>query len=310
MTDEAIIQARGLTRRFGDFTAVDHLDVSVAPGSIFAFLGANGSGKSTTIRMLIGLLRPTEGTVEVDGVNVIRNPRRVRDRIGYMGQHVSLYQGLTLRENVEFYAGLYGLAGADLAHRWHEVAERFALGKAEGERPEDMPAGTRQRAGLALATLHRPRILFLDEPTAGVDVESRGLFWERIQDEAEAGVTVFVTTHFLEEVEYCDWVSFIDAGRLIANATPEELRRRHSDGYRITVEVSAGARAGAAERLGAAGARVEETPSGLTATEPELTPELLAALERLGAEPTNAQVSVEQPQMTDVFRRILAEGPS
>src|SRR6185437_1898197 len=164
----AIIEAKGLTKRFGDFTAVDDLHLSVEPGSIFAFLGANGSGKSTTIRMLIGLLRPTAGSVEVDGVDVLRHPRRVRDRIGYMGQKVSLYQGLSLRENVEFYAGLYGLAGEALERRWSELRERFALAEAEGEKVEDLPAGIRQRAGLALSTLHRPRVLFLDEPTAGV----------------------------------------------------------------------------------------------------------------------------------------------
>src|SRR5213080_4316471 len=169
-----IIRTRGLTKRFGDFTAVSDLSIEVMPGTIFAFLGANGSGKSTTIRMLIGLLRPSAGTVEVDGIDVIRRPRRVRDHIGYMGQKVSLYKGLTLRENVEFYAGLYGLAGAELEQRWGALCERFALGEAEAEKPEDLPAGIRQRAGLALATLHRPRVLLLDEPTAGVDVRSRG----------------------------------------------------------------------------------------------------------------------------------------
>src|SRR5439155_1180147 len=168
---------------------------------------------------------------------------------GYMGQKVSLYQGLTLRENVEFYAGLYGLAGAELAQRWGALRERFALGEAEAEKPEDLPAGIRQRAGLALATLHRPRVLFLDEPTAGVDVRSRGLFWELIQDEADAGVTVFVTTHFLEEVEYCDWAAFIDAGRLVANAEPEELRQRYSDGYRIEVTLPPAAKESAARAL-------------------------------------------------------------
>src|SRR5262245_41519560 len=187
--------------------------------------------------MLIGLLEPTAGQIEVDGIDVIRRPRRVRDHIGYMGQKVSLYQGLTLRENVEFYAGLFGLQGPTLEQRWGALRERFALGEAESEKTQDLPAGVRQRAGLALSTLHRPRVLFLDEPTAGVDVHHRGLFWELIQDEAAAGVTVFVTTHFLEEVEYCDWVSFIDAGRLIADAEPESLRRRHAAGYRVVVEV-------------------------------------------------------------------------
>src|SRR5206468_2055896 len=232
-----IIRTRGLTKRFGDFTAVSDLSIEVMPGTIFAFLGANGSGKSTTIRMLIGLLRPSAGTVEVDGIDVIHEPRRVRDHIGYMGQKVSLYRGLTLRENVEFYAGLYDLSGVELERRWGALSERFDLGDAEREKSEDLPAGIRQRAGLGLATLHQPRILFLDEPTAGVDVYSRGVFWELIQDEAAAGVTVFVTTHFLEEVDYCDRVSFIDSGRLIADATPEELRRAHSDGYGVTVAV-------------------------------------------------------------------------
>jgi ABC-2 type transport system ATP-binding protein len=200
----AIITTTGLTKRFGDFTAVDALSIAVAPGTIFAFLGANGSGKSTTIRMLIGLLRPSAGAITVDGIDVMHEPRRVRDRIGYMGQKVSLYQGLTIGENVEFYAGLYGITPAALGARWGALRERFGLGEAEREKPEDLPAGIRQRAGLALATLHQPPVLFLDEPTAGVDVESRGLFWDVIQDEAAHGVTVFVTTHFLEEVDYCD----------------------------------------------------------------------------------------------------------
>src|SRR2546425_9337668 len=299
-----IIRTRALTKRFGDFTAVSDLSIEVTPGTIFAFLGANGSGKSTTIRMLIGLLRPSAGTVEVDGVDVIRRPRRVRDHIGYMGQKVSLYQGLTLRENVEFYAGLYGLAGAELEQRWGALRERFALGEAEAEKPEDLPAGVRQRAGLALSTLHRPRVLFLDEPTAGVDIQNRLLFWELIQDEAAAGVTVFVTTHFLEEVEYCDWVCFIDAGRLIANAPPEAPRRRYSDGYRIEVVLPAAAREAAAATLRPAAGEVVDTPGGLAIRAPALDPPLLAALDRLVA--AGARLSIEQPQMTDVFRRVLA----
>src|SRR5947208_13241386 len=277
-----IIRTRGLTKRFGDFTAVADLSIEVMPVTIFAFLGSNGSGKSTTFRMLIGLLRPSAGTVEVDGIDVIRRPRRVRDHIGYMGQKVSLYQGLTLRENVEFYAGLYGLAGAALAQRWGALCERFALGEAEAEKPEDLPAGIRQRAGLALSTLHNPRLLFLDEPTAGVDVRSRALFWELIQDEAGAGVTVFVTTHFLEETDYCDWASFIDAGRLIANAAPEELRRRYSDGYRVDIEGAPAERDRVAALL--PGGRIEATPSGLQLLLPTLEPAALAALERLVAD--------------------------
>jgi ABC-2 type transport system ATP-binding protein len=307
---EPIIQTRGLTKRFGDFTAVDRLDLAVERGHIFAFLGANGSGKSTTIRMLIGILKPSAGEITVDGVDVIRHPRRVRDRIGYMGQKVSLYQGLSLRENVEFYAGLYDLAGAELERRWGALRERFALADAEGERPEDLPAGIRQRAGLALSTLHDPRLLFLDEPTAGVDVHSRDLFWELIQDEADRGVTVFVTTHFVEEVDYCDWVSFIDAGRLIANATPEALRERYSDGYRVTLEVPASARAAAEAALAAAGARVVAQNGTLVAAVRTLDPDLRAALARLGAGGAGTAVHVEQPPMTDIFRRMVAEAES
>ncbi len=280
-----IIAARGLTRRFGDFTAVDALTIEVEEGSIFAFLGANGSGKSTTIRMLIGLLTPTQGEVVVDGIDVIQDPRSVRDHIGYMGQKVSLYQGLSLRENVEFYAGLHGLAGTELESRWGALRERFALGPAERERPENLPAGLRQRAGLALATLHRPRVLFLDEPTAGVDVHSRSLFWELIRDEADAGRTVFVTTHFLEEVDYCDWVAFIDGGKLIANAAPEELRRVHGGGYRVTVGVGADAVGFSAPTIDAAA---------------------YAQLAPLVAARPGAPVRIDPPPMTDVFRRAIA----
>lgn len=302
----SIIRTEGLTKCFGDFIAVDHLSVCVAPGSIFAFLGANGSGKSTTMRMLIGLLQPTAGTIEVDGIDVIRQPRRVRDRIGYMGQKVSLYRGLSLRENVEFFAGLFGLAGGELEHRWGVLRERFSLHEAERERAEDLPAGVRQRAGLAVSTLHHPRLLFLDEPTAGVDVHHRGLFWDFIHDEASAGVTVFVTTHFLEEAEYCDWVAFIDAGRLIANAEPAALRRHYADGYHVQVEVPATERARAAAWLAQSGCAVESTGTGLHLVRPALEAPVFAALDRIRTECREARIQIEQASMTDVFRRVVA----
>jgi len=304
-----IISVRGVTKRFGDFAAVDDLSFEVATGSIFAFLGANGSGKSTSIRMMIGILTPTAGEIELDGVDVIRSPRKVRDRIGYMGQKVSLYAGLTLRENVEFYAGLHGLAGAALEARWSALRERFTLVEAERERPENLPAGIRQRAGLALATLHQPRVLFLDEPTAGVDVHSRALFWDLIQEEADAGVTVFVTTHFLEEVDYCDWVCFIDEGKLIANAAPEELRARFGGGYEIGLELAEGDR-GAAPALRAAlgrdGLAVGGDGGAITIRANALDAAVLAPIARaLGAHP-GARVRVAPPEMTDVFRRMLS----
>jgi ABC-type multidrug transport system ATPase subunit/ABC-type multidrug transport system permease subunit len=300
-----IIRATGLTKRFGEFTAVDALGFEVAPGSIFAFLGANGSGKSTTIRMLIGLLTPTDGAIEVDGIDVIRTPRRVRDHIGYMGQKVSLYQGLSLRENLDFYAGLYGLAGAALERRWGELRERFHLGEVEHEKASDLPAGIRQRAGLALSTLHRPRVLFLDEPTAGVDLHNRLLFWNRIREEAAGGVTVFVTTHFLEEVEYCDWACFIDAGRLIANAHPEEIRRRFSAGYRVTLALAADARPAAAAMLLATGADVQPGDDGLVVRTTVLAPALLTALQRIADADGASRIVIERPEMTDVFRGLM-----
>ncbi len=302
-----IIRTRGLSKRFGDFTAVDGLDLAVEPGTIFAFLGGNGSGKSTTIRMLIGILAPTAGEIEVDGVDVVHTPRRVRDHIGYMGQKVSLYQGLSLRENVEFYAGLFGLAGAALERRWGALRERFDLAAAEGRRPEDLPAAIRQRAGLALSMLHEPRVLFLDEPTAGVDVRSRSLFWDVIQEEAAGGTTVFVTTHFVEEADSCDWVAFIDAGKLIADAPPEALRERFSDGYRVTVR--GGDPRAAAAALTAAGLAVESAPDAVRGTAPGLPPGALAELERLRARQPDAHVEVQQPAMTDVFRRVLSDAP-
>jgi len=228
----------------------------------------------------------------------------VRDRIGYMGQKVSLYQGLSLRENVEFYAGLAGLAGADLDRRWGDLRARFALGDAEAEHPDNLPAGIRQRAGLALATLHHPRVLFLDEPTAGVDVHNRALFWELIREEAAAGVTVFVTTHFLEEVDYCDWAAFIDAGRLIANATPEDLRRQYSAGYRIRVDRPAPALEPEGAALRAAGFTWRAANGGTELRVDALDAPALALLQRATA---GAPIEIEQPAMADVFRRLIAD---
>jgi ABC-2 type transport system ATP-binding protein len=250
--------------------------------------------------MLIGLLEPTAGAIRVDGVDVIAEPRRVRDRIGYMGQKVSLYQGLTLRDNVEFYAGLYGLAGDTLERRWSAVRERFALADAEGERTESLPAGVRQRAGLALATLHAPRLLFLDEPTAGVDVASRELFWRIIQDEAQSGVTVFVTTHFLEEVDHCDRVSFIADGRLVADATPEALRARWSAGYRV--ELAEAPPVAALDRLRAAGFAVEDDGALRRSA---LDAAALAALRDALGPAAAGGLRVHEPPMNDVFRALI-----
>ncbi|MFN2377473.1 MAG: ABC transporter ATP-binding protein [Candidatus Binatia bacterium] len=303
-----MIEAAGLTRTFGEFTAVDDITLRVPRGTIFAFLGANGSGKTTTIRMLIGLLTPTAGSVTVAGIDVIARPRRVREAIGYMGQKVSLYRSLTLYENVEFYGGLQGITGRDLQRRWSQLRESFGLGEVEKSLSEDLPAGIRQRAGLALAMLHSPGMLFLDEPTAGVDVGSRTLFWELIREQKRAGVTVFVTTHFLDEVDYCDLVSFIDSGRIVVEATPEGLRERWSEGYAAFCPVTADRAAAAARELDAAGWSTEAAEGGLRLRAATATSAMLSAVTRAASPDALSRVRIEQPGMTGVFQRLIVEG--
>jgi ABC-2 type transport system ATP-binding protein len=305
---DTVIEAHGLTRRFGDFTAVDDVTIRVPRGSIFAFLGANGSGKTTTIRMLIGLLAPTSGTMTVAGVDVLRNPRRVRDAIGYMGQKVSLYRGLSLYENVEFYGGLHDISASELKRRWSAMRERFALEEAEQYLTDDLPAGLRQRAGLALAMLHEPEVLFLDEPTAGVDVGSRTLFWELIREQKRAGVTIFVTTHFLDEVDYCDLISFIDAGRIVVDSTPEELREQWSDGYEAFCPVPPGEIAATTRALDDAGWAVSAAEGGLRLRARAATTGMLAAIRRAAGEANLPRVQVFQPAMSDVFQRLIEQG--
>lgn len=215
----------GLTRRFGDFVAVDDVHLSIEPGTVFGFLGSNGAGKSTAIRMLCGLLRPTSGTARVLGLDVAREPEAVKRRIGYMSQRFSLYDDLTVRENLDFFGGIYGLTGARMDER-----RAFALALAELERHQDrltgtLPAGWKQSLALGCAVMHEPRVVFLDEPTGGVDPLSRRRFWGLIDDLAADGVTVLVTTHYLDEAEYCDRLSLMHAGRVIALGTSAELKR-------------------------------------------------------------------------------------
>jgi ABC-2 type transport system ATP-binding protein len=218
------VETRELTRRFGSFTAVDRLTLSVEAGSVFGFLGPNGSGKSTTIRMLCGLLEPSGGEGRVLGVDLARGGRQVRKRIGYMSQKFSLYDDLTVRENLAFYAGMYGLGGEEARGR---IGEMLALAGLEG-RTEALagilPGGLRQRLALSCAIVHRPEVLFLDEPTGGADPAARRAFWRIIYDLAEEGTTVMVTTHFMDEAERCDRVGFIFEGKLVALGTPGELK--------------------------------------------------------------------------------------
>ena len=224
--DGPAIEVHDLVRRFGPFTAVDHVSFSVAHGEIFGLLGPNGAGKSTTFRMLCGLLRPSGGSARVAGLDLMRAPAAARARIGYMAQRFSLYGELTVGENLAFFARVYGLDRKARGVAIAQALDRFDLGEVRASVAAALPLGVKQRLALAAALLHRPDILFLDEPTSGVDPLARRAFWARIGALAEAGVTVLVTSHFMDEAEYCDRLGIITAGRLIATDTPAGLRAR------------------------------------------------------------------------------------
>jgi ABC-2 type transport system ATP-binding protein len=219
------IEVQHLTRRFGSFVAVDDLSFDVRAGEVFGFLGANGAGKSTTIRMLCGLLEPTSGTARVGGIDVSEDPEGVKRRIGYMSQKFSLYEPLTVDQNIRFFAGIYGLAGEHLERRRAFALEIAGLKGREHLVTRQLPGGWRQRLALGCAILHEPPIVFLDEPTGGVDPLSRREFWDLIADLSRSGVTVLVTTHYLDEAEHCHRLAIIQAGRLAALGTAGELKR-------------------------------------------------------------------------------------
>ncbi len=224
-TGDLAIDVRGLSRKFGAFVAVNELSFSVQQGEIFGFLGANGAGKSTTIRMLCGLLRPTSGTAIVGGIDVSRDPEGVKRRIGYMSQKFSLYERLTVAENIRFFGGVYGLSGERFEARRRFVVEMAGLEGREHTLASQLPGGWRQRLALGCAILHEPSIVFLDEPTGGVDPLSRRRFWDLIGDLSHRGITVLVTTHYLDEAEHCHRLAIIHAGRLAALGTANELKQ-------------------------------------------------------------------------------------
>ena len=224
---EHAIEVKSLTKRFGDFTAVDAVSFDVERGIIFGFLGANGAGKSTTIRMLCGLLDPTEGTATVGGFDIRREPEQVKRTIGYMSQKFSLYEDLTVAENIRFFGGAYGLARKAVEARLPWVLEMSGLVGRERSLTRTLSQGWKQRLALGCAVLHEPRIVFLDEPTGGVDPASRRRFWELINDLSARGITVFVTTHYLDEAEYCNDIRLIHAGRIVAAGSPGELKSRY-----------------------------------------------------------------------------------
>jgi drug efflux transport system ATP-binding protein len=304
----AAIEVNDLTRRFGAFTAVDHLSFEVEPGEIFGFLGANGAGKSTTIRMLCGLLRPTAGTARVGGIDVARDPEGVKRRIGYMSQRFSLYEALTVDQNITFFGGIYGLAGDALEARRTFALEMAGLKGREDTRAADLAGGWRQRLALGCAILHQPPIVFLDEPTGGVDPLSRRQFWDLIGELSRQGVTVLVTTHYLDEAEHCHRIAIIHAGKLAALGTASALKSRFAD--RPIVEIHTNdpvAAANVLERL----PEVEKTSLFGTAVHAVLrtgvtdVPRIEEALvrERL----TVSSVHPVQPSLEDVFLDVVEE---
>ena len=233
--DRSVV-VKDLVKRFGDFTAVDHISLEARRGEIFGFLGPNGAGKSTTIRMLCGLLRPTAGHAMVAGYDVAHQAELVRQRIGYMSQRFSLYNDLRVIENLRFFAGMYGVAADVLPQRIEWALTMAGLKGRESAITASLPVGWKQRLALGCAVLHQPPIIFLDEPTSGVDPISRRNFWELIQEMASQGVTVFVTTHYMDEAEYCNRLVLIYRGRIVASGTPTELKQRHMKGELLLVE--------------------------------------------------------------------------
>lgn len=225
-----------LVKRFGDFVAVDAISLEARKGEIFGFLGPNGAGKSTTIRMLCGLLRPTSGHAQVSGLDVATQPEQVRQNIGYMSQKFSLYNDLTVSENLNFFAGMYSVGRSDLKSRLDWAIDMAGLRGRENSFTGTLAAGWKQRLALGCAVLHRPQVLFLDEPTSGVDPLSRRKFWDMIHTMAAEGVTVFVTTHYMDEAEYCNRLVLIDRGKIVASGSPLELKQNYMAGDLLLVE--------------------------------------------------------------------------
>jgi ABC-2 type transport system ATP-binding protein len=239
-----VIEAKALTKTFGRFTAVDHLTFNVQQGEVFGFLGPNGAGKSTTIRMLCGLLSSTSGQALVGGFDINREPERVRENIGYMSQRFSLYRDLTVSENIAFFGGVYGLEGRRLKERSETVMTMAGLAGLENQLTGTLSGALQQRLALGCAVLHEPPILFLDEPTSGVDPISRRRFWDLIREMASRGVTILITTHFLDEAEYCGRLGFISGGKLVALNTPAAVKQEAvtEDLFEVALPALRGAR--------------------------------------------------------------------
>lgn len=225
---EKAIRTKELTKMFGNFTAVNHISFEVSKGEIFGFLGANGAGKTTAMKMLTGLLTPSSGEAEVAGFNVYKEPERIKKRIGYMSQKFSLYDDLTPIENIEFFGSIYGLNKENLKLAIDNILNKHSLQKVKDEVVKDLPQGWKQKLAFSISLIHDPDIVFLDEPTGGVDPITRRSFWEMIYEEADKGKTIFVTTHYMDEAEYCDRLSIMVDGRIEALGTPAGLKEEFS----------------------------------------------------------------------------------
>lgn len=230
------VEVRGLTKIFGDFTAVDNINLTVKKGEIFGFLGPNGAGKSTTIKMLCGLLLPTSGKGVVGGFDVMKESEDIKKNIGYMSQKFSLYDDLTVEENINFFSGIYGVSKDKKKERKEWVLDMAVLKDRRNAVTKILPGGFKQRLALGCAILHEPPIIFLDEPTSGVDPLSRRNFWKLIYGMADAGTTVFVTTHYMDEADYCNRLALIYRGKIIAEGTPDELKQKYMSRYVLEIE--------------------------------------------------------------------------
>ena len=296
------VELHELSRHFGAFKAVDRVSLSVNEGEIFGFLGANGAGKSTTIRMLCGLLAPTSGDARVLGIDVGRDPEEVKRSIGYMSQRFSLYDDLTAIQNIRFFGGVYGLRGAEAREREAWAIHMSGLEGKEDRLTGELPGGWKQRLALACAVLHRPRVVFLDEPTSGVDPLSRRQFWRLIDGMAEEGVTIFVTTHYLDEAEYCHRLAIIHAGRLVALGTVSELKRIFAG--RAVLEVVAPRVGEALEALGEAPWALETSVFGtrihVVVRDPDVGRREIASL-LAGADNEPTSIARILPSLEDVF---------
>jgi len=227
MTNEKVIQVKDLVKKFGSFVANDHLSFDVYRGEIFGFLGANGAGKTTAIRILSGLSKPSSGEVRVAGYDIYRHAENVKKHIGYMCQKFSLYEDLTVAENIMLYGGIYGLSKKTIEERTTDLLRNLDFTEYRKRIIGNLPLGMRQKLAFSVAILHNPDIVFLDEPTGGVDPITRRQFWEMIYSASDNGITVFVTTHYMDEAEYCDRVCIMNEGRIVASDSPEELKKKY-----------------------------------------------------------------------------------